>query len=133
RRPRRGGQGGGGGAGARSRAGAGAQRTLATTRPRPVTDDRSPPRGGKRMRAKSSGGGDRSGPAGQRTRPADAPALALAHAAPDAELLAVGQRVLEARLADHAAPADLLGLTRGRTPLGEEKVGVDPEAVGLVL
>ena len=40
---------------------------------------------------------------------------------------------LEALLAHDAAAADLLGLARRRAPLGEEEVGVDTEAVGLVL
>src|SRR5688572_2267655 len=56
-------------------------------------------------------------------------AFALAHAAPDAELLAVLERELEALLTHHAPPADLLGLSRRRTPLGEEQVGIDAEAV----
>ena len=41
--------------------------------------------------------------------------------------------VLQAVHAHDAAAADLLGLARGRAPLGEEEVGIDPEAVGLVL
>ena len=44
-----------------------------------------------------------------------------------------GEGVLEAVLAHDAAPADLLGLPGGGAPLGEEQVGVDAEAVGVVL
>ena len=64
---------------------------------------------------------------------ADAAALPLGEAAPDPELLAVGERVLEAVDPHLAAPAHRLGLPGGRAPLGEEEVGVDPEAVGLLL
>src|SRR5688572_18895737 len=46
---------------------------------------------------------------GEGPGPADAPPLPFAHPAPDPELLAVGQRVLEALVADDAAPAHLLG------------------------
>ena len=63
----------------------------------------------------------------------DATAFPLAHAAPDAELLAVDQRVLEAVLTHDATPADLLGLAGGRAPLGKEQVGIDSEAVGVLL
>src|SRR5438105_8649000 len=78
-------------------------------------------------------GGGVAAAAGQGPGPADAAAFAFAHAAPDAELLAVGEGVFEALEAHDAAPAHLLGLPRGRPPLGEEEVGVDAEAVGLVL
>src|SRR5271163_3642752 len=54
----------------------------------------------------------------------------LGQPAPDPELLAVGQGVLEAVLAHHTATADLLGLAGRRTPLGKEKVRVDTHAVG---
>src|SRR5271163_2896562 len=54
----------------------------------------------------------------------------LGQSAPDPELLAVGQGVLEAVLAHHTATADLLGLAGRRTPLGKEKVRVDTHAVG---
>ena len=64
---------------------------------------------------------------------AQAATLALGQPAPDAELLAVVERVLQALHAHHAPAADLLGLPGGRSPLREEQVGVDPEAVGLVL
>src|SRR5947209_854228 len=77
--------------------------------------------------------GDFAAAAGQGPGPADAAALAFAHAAPDAELLAVLEGVLEALEADDAAPAHLLGLPRRRAPLREEEVGVDAETVGLVL
>ena len=70
---------------------------------------------------------------GQGALATDAPPLALGQAAPDAELLAVGQGVLEAGLTHDAAPAHLLGLPGGRPALGEEEVGVDTEAVRLVL
>src|SRR5690606_40858031 len=63
----------------------------------------------------------------------DAPPLTLAHAAPDAELLAVAQRVLEALPAHDAATTDFLRFTRGRTALRKEQIGVDTEAVGEVL
>src|SRR5579859_7472723 len=69
----------------------------------------------------------------ERPPPADAPPLPLAHATPDAELLAVDQRVLEAVLADHAPPAHLLGLTRRGSPLRKEQVRVNAHAVGLPL
>ena len=46
---------------------------------------------------------------------------------------AIGQRVFEAVLPDDAPAADLLRLPRRRPPLGEEQVGIDAEAVGLVL
>ena len=77
--------------------------------------------------------GRRCGGPGQRPLAADAATLTLAHAAPDAELLTVGQGVLEAVLAHDAAPADLLGLPGGRATLGEEEVRVDAKAVGEVL
>ena len=70
---------------------------------------------------------------GEGTLAAQAATLTLGQAAPDAELLAVGQRVLEAVLAHDAAAADLLGLAGRRASLGEEQVGVDAEAVRLVL
>ena len=60
---------------------------------------------------------------------ADPAALPLGQAAPDPELLAVGERVLEALDPDLAAPAHRLGLPGRRAPLREEQVGVDPEAV----
>ena len=63
----------------------------------------------------------------------DAATLTLAHAAPDAELLAVGERVLEALHAHDATAADLFGLARRSAALGEEQVRVDAEAVGVVL
>src|SRR5437763_4263400 len=78
-------------------------------------------------------GGSSGGPTLQRPAAADPAALTLAHAAPDTELLAVGQRVLEAVLPDDAATADLFGLARGSTSLRKEQVGVDTHAVGLAL
>ena len=80
-----------------------------------------------------AGGGGLAPAAGQGPGPADAAALAFAHAAPDAELLAIGEGVLEALEADDAAPAHLLGLPGRRAPFREEEVGVDAQAVGLVL
>ena len=59
------------------------------------------------------------------TLAAQATTLALGQPAPDAELLAVHQRVLEAVDAHDTATADFLGLTGGRATLGEEEVGVD--------
>jgi hypothetical protein len=70
---------------------------------------------------------------GQGALAAKASTLTLGQATPDAELLAVRERVLEALQAHDAATADLLGLTGGRPALGEEEVGIDPEAVRLVL
>src|SRR5262249_53779520 len=69
----------------------------------------------------------------QRPLAPDPAPLTLGETAPDAELLAVGERVLEAVLADLASPAHRLGLAGGRTPLGEKEVGVDAEAVGVLL
>ena len=63
----------------------------------------------------------------------DAAPLPLRHAAPDAELLAVPQRVLQAVGLDLAAVADALGLLGGGPPLREEQVGIDPQAVGALL
>ena len=73
------------------------------------------------------------GAALERALAADPAALPLRQPAPDPELLAVGERVLEAVDPDLAAPAHRLGLPGGRTPLREEEVGVDPQAVGLLL
>src|SRR5581483_8400713 len=80
-----------------------------------------------------SSGGGAGGPAGEGPLAADPAALALAHAAPDAELLTVLERVLEALLAHDAAAADLLGLPGGRASLREEQVGVDAQTVRVVL
>src|SRR5687767_14607929 len=79
------------------------------------------------------GGARRGGPPGECPGTAEAPALALAHPAPDAELLAVAQRVLQAVLAHHAAAAHLLGLPGRGAPLREEEIGIDAQAVGVVL
>ncbi len=70
---------------------------------------------------------------GQGALTPDAPTLALAHSAPDAELLAILQCVFEAVLAYHAAAADLLGLSGRGSPLGEEKVRIDTETVGKIM
>src|SRR4029079_9754485 len=67
------------------------------------------------------------------TLTADPTALALGHPAPDPELLAVPQRVLEALVLDLAATTDRLGLLGGRPAFGEEQVGIDSEAVGTFL
>ena len=72
-------------------------------------------------------------PAGEGALAADAATFPFAQPAPDTELLAVHQGVLEALLAHHAAPAHRLGLSRRRPPLREEQVGVDAQAVGLAL
>ncbi len=64
---------------------------------------------------------------------ADAPPLAFGQATPDPELLAVLEGELQALLTHDAAAAHLLRLARGRAPLREEEVRVDPEAVGMVL
>ena len=73
--------------------------------------------------------------AARRLRPltADAAALALGEPAPDAELLSVLQCELQALTTHDAPTADLLRLARRRATLGEEQVGVDTEAVGVVL
>src|SRR5207248_5059329 len=63
-------------------------------------------------RSRNGSGGSAGGrPASKGPLATDAAPLTLAHAAPDPELLSVGQGVLEALLAHDAAPADLLGLT----------------------
>ena len=80
---------------------------------------------------KPSGAGEAA--AGEGALAADAAAFPLGHAAPDPELLAVAQGVLEALGAHLAPPADGLGLLGGRAPLREEQVGVDSEAVGSFL
>ena len=56
--------------------------------------------------------------------------LALTHPAPNTELLAVVQGVLEAVLAHHAASADFFSFARRRPALGKEEVGVHAHAVG---
>src|SRR6185436_6654216 len=69
----------------------------------------------------------------ERPGPAHPAPLPLAEPAPDAELLAVGERVLQALVLDLTAPAHALGLP-GRCPsLREEEVGIDPQAVGPLL
>src|SRR5215218_8270580 len=78
-----------------------------------------------------SGAEDAAG--GLRPLAPDAPPLPLGQPSPDAELLAVLQRELQALLAHDAPAADLLGLTRGGAALREEQIGVDPQAVGVVL
>ena len=113
------------------------QAVLAEAHPRPARDrarpavrtgptDRRPSRRGE----SGASGGDRAA-GGLGPLAAQPAALPLRHAAPDPELLAVHQGVLEALHAHHAAPADLLGLPGRRAPLREEEVGIDPEAVGL--
>ena len=59
--------------------------------------------------------------------------LALGEAAPDAEALVVGQRVLEALGLDLAAGADLLRLAGRAALLGEERLGVGLGAQRLLL
>lgn len=63
------------------------------------------------------------------TTPAQAAAFTFGHPAPDPELFAVVQRVLEAILPDHAAPADFFGLSGRATSFWEEQVGVNTQAV----
>src|SRR5271165_3536362 len=60
--------------------------------------------------------------------PHDPPAFPLGRAAPDALTLAVGQGVLEARLADRADGADSLGLGRVGLVLGDGVERLDVEA-----
>lgn len=69
---------------------------------------------------------------GQRTLATQAATLALAHAAPDTELLAVVERVFQAVLANNAAPTDFLGFFGGRTTLREEQIWFDAKTVGEV-
>src|SRR5207248_3353152 len=80
-----------------------------------------------------SRGGDHLAPAFHGAPAADATTLPLAHAAPDAELLTVGQRVLQAVLPDHAATAHLLRLSGRCPPFRKEQIGVDSHAVRLPL
>jgi hypothetical protein len=62
-----------------------------------------------------------------------AAALALGEPAPDAEFLTVGEGVLETLLSHFATSTDFFGLAGGCAALGKEEVGVDPQAIGLVL
>jgi hypothetical protein len=71
--------------------------------------------------------------AGKGTLAADTPTLTLRQSAPDTELLAVGEGIFETIFANDAATADFFGFTGGRTALGEEQIGVNAEAVCLVL
>jgi hypothetical protein len=64
---------------------------------------------------------------------ADAAAFTLAHSAPDAKLLSIGEGVLEAILADDTTPAHLFGFTGRRTSLRKEQVWVNTHTVGLAL
>src|SRR5262245_59589341 len=73
------------------------------------------------------------GAARQRPLATEATALTLAEPAPDAELLPVHQRVLQAVRTDLAVGAHRLRLTRRRSPLREEQIGVDAQAVRLLL
>jgi hypothetical protein len=65
--------------------------------------------------------------------PADATTFTLREAAPDAELLTVGEGILKAVFAYNATTADFFGLASGCTAFGEEEIGVDAEAVRIVL
>jgi hypothetical protein len=67
------------------------------------------------------------------TLTSQAAALALGEPAPDAEFLTVGEGVLETLLSHFATSTDFLGLAGGCAALGKEEVGVDPQAIGLVL
>lgn len=53
--------------------------------------------------------------------------------APDTKFLAIFQRIFQAIIAYHATTTHFLGFASGRTPLWKEQVGVDAEAVCLVL
>src|SRR4051794_3037746 len=66
----------------------------------------------------------RSGAEGLAPRQAHPAPLALGEAAPDAEALVIGQRVLQALVADGAARADSLRLAGGAALLREERLGV---------
>ena len=81
---------------------------------------RGPP-GGRAGGEPPRGSGDLTGDdaLGERPRRRNPAPLTLAHAAPDAELLAVGERGLQAVLADDAAPAHLLGLAPWTPPARE--------------
>lgn len=59
--------------------------------------------------------------------------LALGKSAPDAELLAVGEGVFEALHANFATTTHFFGFAGGGTTLRKEKIGIDTQAVGLVL
>src|SRR5262245_14115498 len=83
-------------------------------------DDRAP-RGRGAMTRRS---GARDAAPCERALATDAAALPLGHPAPDPELLAVTERVLQALALDLAAVTDALRLLGGGTPLGEEEVGV---------
>ena len=60
-------------------------------------------------------------------------ALALGQTAPDTELFAIGERVLEALIPNDAALADFLGFACGGPSFGKEQVWIDAEAVRLIL
>ncbi len=94
-------------------------------RTRPFDDDRRPARG------LDLGAGDAA--PGEGALAADPAPFTLRHAAPDAELLAVPQCVLQAfglHLAPVTHPLRLLG---GGAPFGKEQVRVDAQAVGSLL
>lgn len=63
----------------------------------------------------------------------DPTAFAFGQTSPDAELLTVLQCELEAVVPHLAAATDLLGLTGGCTSLWEEQVGVDAQAVRVIV
>ena len=107
---------------------------------RPATNPNSPASSGtvSRSGVRVASGGDVGGlssscGSGEGTLATDAAAFTLAHPAPDAELLAVLEGVLEAVLTHDTASAHFLGFAGARTTLGEEEVGVDAQAVGVVL
>jgi len=60
-------------------------------------------------------------------------ALALGQTAPDTELFAIGERVLEALIPNDAALADFLGFACGGPSFRKEQVWIDAEAVRLIL
>jgi len=60
----------------------------------------------------------------------DASTFTFAHTAPDTKLLAVGEGIFETVDSYDTTAANVFGLAGGSTTLGEEQIGVDPEAVG---
>lgn len=70
---------------------------------------------------------------GLRARATQTATLALGKTAPNAELLAVDERVLEAFVAHDAAAAHLFGFAGRSTAFGKEEIGINAKAVGFVL
>jgi len=65
--------------------------------------------------------------------PTQATSLTLGEPAPDTELFAVGKRIFKALHTHFASPAHFFGLTGGCTTLGKEQIGIDTQAVCLIL